>query len=371
MNAIGELIELADTITRDRERLLSLRRAFDSLEHAANEIDRSWSGSNIGYHARVYYRGFQPTPAGALFSSEWGLMDRWPTHQPDPGWQLLDHKAVVDAVIARAATVDPQKLEQDLAPFRKLVGRHKENLASILTAAMRSTKDRLLEKNLDEIESLETPAPGEVARRFLPKGQIFTRDSLALGEGLCVAPHQSVIALPYSGQITENNLSRLEEIARLIAAHLQRLNPGGRSGVQTGGAITFIGHGRSPLWRELKDFLQDRLHLSVSEFNAVSAAGIPTVERLTEMLNSAAFAFIIMTGEDEQADGQVHARQNVIHEAGLFQGRLGFGKAIILLEDGCADFSNIHGLGVILFPRGQISACFEEVRKVLEREKLQ
>jgi hypothetical protein len=27
------------------------------------------------------------------------------------------------------------------------------------------------------------------------------------------------------------------------------------------GAIIFIGHGKSPLWRELKDFLGDRLHL--------------------------------------------------------------------------------------------------------------
>ena len=35
---------------------------------------------------------------------------------------------------------------------------------------------------------------------------------------------------------------------------------------------------------------------------------------------------------------------NVIHEVGLFQGRLGANKAIILLEDGCEEFSNIQGL---------------------------
>jgi hypothetical protein len=32
------------------------------------------------------------------------------------------------------------------------------------------------------------------------------------------------------------------------------------------------------------------------------------------------------------------------HEVGLFQGRLGFEKAIVLLEDGCEEFSNIKGL---------------------------
>jgi predicted nucleotide-binding protein len=75
-----------------------------------------------------------------------------------------------------------------------------------------------------------------------------------------------------------------------------------------------------------------------------------------------------MTAEDEQVDGNKRARMNVIHEAGLFQGRLGFTRAIVLLEDGCEEFSNIQGLGQIRYPRGNIKAAFEEIRQVLERE---
>ena len=88
------------------------------------------------------------------------------------------------------------------------------------------------------------------------------------------------------------------------------------------------------------------------------------------MLDSAAIAFIILTAEDEQVDGKMHARMNAIHEAGLFQGRLGFMRAIILLEEGCEEFGNIHGLGQIRFPKGNISAKFEDIRMVLEREEL-
>lgn len=132
----------------------------------------------------------------------------------------------------------------------------------------------------------------------------------------------------------------------------------------------FIGHGRSPLWRELKDFLQDRLALKWEEFNRSSVAGIATTERLVEMLNSATFAFLVMTAEDEHADATLHARENVVHEVGLFQGRLGMQRAIVLVEEGCHLFSNIHGLSYIGFPRGRISACFEEIRRVLEREGL-
>lgn len=77
-----------------------------------------------------------------------------------------------------------------------------------------------------------------------------------------------------------------------------------------------------------------------------------------------------MTGEDEQADGTFQPRMNVVHEAGLFQGRLGFSRAIIVLERGCKGFSNIEGLGQIRFTKGNIKEAFEEIREILEREGL-
>jgi predicted nucleotide-binding protein len=88
------------------------------------------------------------------------------------------------------------------------------------------------------------------------------------------------------------------------------------------------------------------------------------------MLDNAAVAFLILTAEDERADGTHVARQNVVHEAGLFQGRLDLSRAIVMVEDGCEPFSNIDGLGQLRFPAGRISAVFEDVRRVLEREGL-
>jgi hypothetical protein len=129
------------------------------------------------------------------------------------------------------------------------------------------------------------------------------------------------------------------------------------------------GHGHSPVWREFKDFLQDNLSLPWDEFNRTPQAGIWTGERLSEMLESACFAFLIMTGEDEH-NGELHARENVVHEVGLFQGKLGFRRSIILLEDGCKGFSNVHGLTCILFQKNKISAVYEEVRRTLQREKI-
>lgn len=129
----------------------------------------------------------------------------------------------------------------------------------------------------------------------------------------------------------------------------------------------FIGHGRNLIWHKLKDFIQNRLKLTADEFNEESVAGKNQQDRLSRMLDDACFAFLIMTGEDQHNDGTFHARENVIHEIGLFQGRLGFDKAIVLREVSCKEFSNIAGLNQIHVPHGNIEAKFEDIRKVLER----
>ena len=144
----------------------------------------------------------------------------------------------------------------------------------------------------------------------------------------------------------------------------------GQSIIPNNQTRVFIGHGGSDIWLRLKDFIENTLGLEYDEFNRVSPSGKATSNRLEEMLEESCMAFLIMTGEDEQADGSVRARENVVHEVGLFQGRLGFEKAIILLEEGCADFSNIHGITYIPFPKGNIRAAFEDIREVLEREAI-
>ena len=180
-----------------------------------------------------------------------------------------------------------------------------------------------------------------------------------------------------SPQIAGLPVLRLEDITGDIKKQLMRrleigdsiLNTlGVMAGLTNGGRRIFIGHGRSPIWRELKDFMQDRLSLTWDEFNREAVAGIGTSERLQTMLNSASFAFLVLTAEEEHADSTIHARPNVIHEVGLFQGKLGMRRAIVLLEEGCSEFSNIVGLGQIRFPKGNIAASFEEIRRVLERE---
>jgi len=372
MNAAEELFQLADAAAAARTRCQAntIQKPLRALRRVCDEVDRAWSGSNLGYHATVYYAGLNPKPPNVQFSAEWGLLERWPTHQPDPGWQMMDYKDVNDYIVSRVGHDELEQVGHALGPLRDEFSNIKENAISIISAVLSTASDSFLQRQLQATEQLKAADPQQIARRFIPRDQVMSRDSLAMTQGLCVAPHQSLSALPLSAIELEAGFDNLEKAMRLSAAHLARLEERQPRVGPKQGVTIFIGHGKAPLWRELKDFLFERLHLKVDEFNSVPTAGIPTAERLGEMLDAAAFAFLIMTAEDEQADGKQYARLNVVHEVGLFQGRLGFKKAIILLEEGCEEFSNIHGLGQIRFPKGNIGAKFEEIRRVLERERI-
>lgn len=149
-------------------------------------------------------------------------------------------------------------------------------------------------------------------------------------------------------------------------AHLERL--AAALVVPQGGAKIFIGHGRSPEWLKLRIFLSQTLGLACDEFNIEPTAGLYTPNRIESMLTSASMAFLVMTAEDRHADGTTHARQNVVHEIGLFQARLGASRAIVMLESGCSRFTNLDGLTTINFPTGDLLARSEEIRGALARE---
>ena len=132
----------------------------------------------------------------------------------------------------------------------------------------------------------------------------------------------------------------------------------------------FIGHGRSALWARLELFLQNDLGLKTITYESVSHVGESIVPVLKSMLDQATFAVLVMTAEDTTDEGSKRARQNVVHEAGLFQGQLGFPRAILLQQAGIEDFSNVAGLQYIAFEDQKIESAFWELRRVLKREGL-
>lgn len=130
----------------------------------------------------------------------------------------------------------------------------------------------------------------------------------------------------------------------------------------------FIGHGQSSQWKELKDHLREQHGFDVIAYELGTRAGYTIQEVLNDMLDESSLALLVLTGDDLDKEGHYHARENVIHELGLFQGRLGTKRAIALKEEGVTEFSNIQGLNQIRFSKNNIRETFGDVLAVIKKE---
>jgi hypothetical protein len=156
--------------------------------------------------------------------------------------------------------------------------------------------------------------------------------------------------------VSDRQLGSIEEILAYVRDFVIRKPRSTPSSI-------FVGHGRLSDREKVRDHLA-QLGLQVEEFNAAPTAGMTTVQRLTQMLNKVCFAILMMTAVDVQADGQTNTRQNVVHEIGLFQGRLGFEKSIILKQTGVNGLSNISGPTYISYKKGRIEEAFQHIENV-------
>ncbi|MYB19145.1 MAG: hypothetical protein F4Y16_09185 [Holophagales bacterium] len=129
----------------------------------------------------------------------------------------------------------------------------------------------------------------------------------------------------------------------------------------------FVGHGHNPAWRDLKDHLTDKHGITIEAYEIGARAGHAVRDILQSMLKSCSMALLVMTGDDEVGE-HARTRQNVVHEAGLFQGKLGFERAIVLIEEGVESFSNIDGIETIRFEKGSIQSTFGDVVATIRRE---
>lgn len=340
----------------------------NTYEERLQQLQNSHSHSWFGDHSFTYFDGFQTPPPSHSFDVEWGFISGFPGSR-NRGWriyardeirQFLFHD-IGDGIFYQMNST-AEKLADDFAVVR-------DQVMDVLEALAKQIDSRGIGRYLERVENdLKPYKIIDFINSRMKNSPSMSRDSEEIAKGKIVPTHVQFLA-PFSSITSNKNRAReLAGILRnVIEASMLYASQPDRARMPN---KVFIGHGKSEQWRVLKDFLHERLGLEYDEFNRISAAGINTQERLGEMLDNCGFAFLVLAGEDLHGDGSVHARENVIHEAGLFQGRLGWRKAIILLEEGCDEFSNIVGLGQIRFARGQIQSCFEEVRRVLERETL-
>jgi hypothetical protein len=118
----------------------------------------------------------------------------------------------------------------------------------------------------------------------------------------------------------------------------------------------FISHGRSLEWVKIQTYLEKDIGIPTLELAQEPNLGRTVLQKLQEEAQKCSVAVIVMTGDDMTDEGEVRARENVLHEIGFFQGLYGLQNVVLLHEQGVNIPSNIHGLVYIGFPKDTAEA---------------
>ncbi|MFD3704974.1 PfkB family carbohydrate kinase [Nocardia sp. NPDC058658] len=158
------------------------------------------------------------------------------------------------------------------------------------------------------------------------------------------------------------------QFAAVTRGFIRSLDSQRRSGTIPDGI--FISHGRSATWRVVEDFVEKYFRLPVFAFESDPWGGLQVTEALTEYLERCSFAICVLTAEDDIGDGTRQGRQNVVHEIGLFQGRYGFDRVIVLAEESCAYIPPTPPRYLLTFPHDNVDHTFYRLGELLRSELL-
>jgi predicted nucleotide-binding protein len=127
----------------------------------------------------------------------------------------------------------------------------------------------------------------------------------------------------------------------------------------------------------MKKYIEQTLGLKVMVYTDSAVAGKGPLENLEAMASQCGYAVVVLTKDDEVTgrtnrsvvegplNGRKRGRQNVIHEIGYCQAKMGADRVLILFEAGVEKPSNFEYLHGQQFTKGKLEKAFEFLSKHL------
>jgi len=172
----------------------------------------------------------------------------------------------------------------------------------------------------------------------------------------------------YLSEKENNLLSELlpaynNDLNQIIVKGLNLVKSNNKSGID----CIFIAHGNNKEWREVETYIKDELKFKVLAYETESHSVEFTHEAIENLLDKCNFAVIVMSDDDYTKEGKARARQNVIHEMGLFQGRYGHKRVIVMKKKSVELNSNLIGKNLIEY-HNNIDEGFHKLKKALGKK---
>ena len=157
-----------------------IQQPLARLEQVCKEAKRAWSGSNLGYHADVYWDGLEAQSPIGQFNPEWGLMDRWPAHTPAREWRVMDPGDVRKTLLSRAGDPDIASIDASIEAAQERFSDLKEATVSLFMSILGNHDDPFVKRKLKETDELSVASKETIANSLVPRGQRMTRDTGAM-----------------------------------------------------------------------------------------------------------------------------------------------------------------------------------------------
>ncbi|MDP9072234.1 MAG: nucleotide-binding protein [Actinomycetota bacterium] len=93
----------------------------------------------------------------------------------------------------------------------------------------------------------------------------------------------------------------------------------------------------------------ERRGFAVKTFQRSGNRQDATRSLLESLVQGRDFAVVVHQADDEGAHGRGRAREHVLHEVGLSQGRLGLDRAVIVRQEPCEPFAEAHAVVELAF----------------------
>jgi len=217
-----------------------------------------------------------------------------------------------------------------------------------------------LRQQLHETELEDATGAGDVFAAAVLSSLASRRLQVELGAflGLSLARHKMQQRDPAKDQVWPD----------LSKGFLQQTETLSNTDLQPTGVL--LVHDEDPQWRAVRRFIAEDCRLMTYEVSSVDMEPDDFIELMREHLARCSFAVCLLCATETMADGHIRADQDIVYQAGLFQGRYGFGRVAILAEEGCGTFSNIAGLIRLSYPPKLVDSTFFELERMLRREGL-
>lgn len=213
---IDELRMLADECEQLAKPIKNepLKSMVDRFTKALMQVKESHSGSWLGYHAHMYYHGFQRPPAGDHFDEVYG--------RASSNWHSVDFDDVLNFMLRKAGNPDKALLESTSQHATAIGDIRREDLMTILSVALDATKSTHIEELRDELRSKVVHFSIEkIADAQCPSG-FASADQVAISQGKITPPHASLFGWLFQHQLSFQRLEQMAGIARRAASFLER-----------------------------------------------------------------------------------------------------------------------------------------------------